>query len=159
MYIRRRLSKCLTAKGSLIYIIMSLCMTKPTKWRAPSEYSDQPEHPPSLIRVFAVRLKKALVLGYHLSAQRRLWSDWADAGRTGHFVGFFMRRLIYEPRHNKTCLRGLRPVKTQTGLLSPDWLGSWNFSYCTIQTANNKSGDHTVRMRMLIQCLKLALAR
>ena len=24
----------------------------------------------------------------------------------------------YEPRHEKTCLRGLRPGKTQTGLLS-----------------------------------------
>ena len=72
MYIRRRLAKCLTVKGILIYIIMSLCMTKPTKRRAPSEYSDQPEHPSSLIRVFAVRVKKALVLGYLLSAQQRL---------------------------------------------------------------------------------------
>ena len=59
MYIRRRPSKCLTVKGSLLYIIMSPCMTKPTKWHAPSEYSDQPEHPPSLIRVFAVGVKKA----------------------------------------------------------------------------------------------------
>ena len=46
---------------------------------APSEDSDQPGHPPSLIRVFAVRMKKAWVLSYPLSAQRRLWSDWADA--------------------------------------------------------------------------------
>ena len=46
---------------------------------APSVDSDQPGHPPSLIIVFAVRLKKALVLSYPLSAQRRLWSDWADA--------------------------------------------------------------------------------
>ena len=38
-----------------------------------------PPHPPSLIRVFAVRMKKAWVLSYPLSAQRRLWSDWADA--------------------------------------------------------------------------------
>ena len=30
----------------------------------PSKDSDQPEHPPSLIRVFAVRMKKALVLSY-----------------------------------------------------------------------------------------------
>ena len=42
---------------------------------APSEDSDQPGHPPSLIRVFAVRMKKAWVLSYPLSAQRRLWSD------------------------------------------------------------------------------------
>ena len=46
---------------------------------APSEDSDQPGHPPSLIRVFAVRLKKPWVLSYPLSAQRRLWSDWANA--------------------------------------------------------------------------------
>ena len=30
---------------------------------APSEDSDQPGHPPSLIRVFAVRMKNALVFG------------------------------------------------------------------------------------------------
>ena len=40
---------------------------------APSEASDQPGHPPSL-----VRLKKARILSYQLSAQRRLWSDLAD---------------------------------------------------------------------------------
>ena len=34
---------------------------------------------PSLIRVFAVRMKKPWVLNYPLSAQWRLWSDWADA--------------------------------------------------------------------------------
>ena len=46
---------------------------------APSEDSYQPGHPPSLIRVFAVRMKKRWELGYPVSAQRRLWSDWADA--------------------------------------------------------------------------------
>ena len=46
---------------------------------APSEDSDQPGLPPSLIEVLAVRIKKALVLSYPLSAQQRLWSDWADA--------------------------------------------------------------------------------
>ena len=67
---------------------------------APSEDSDQPGHPPSLIRVFAVRMKKAWVLSYPLNAQRRLWSDWADAQADlslrwahSHFVGFVMRRL------------------------------------------------------------------
>ena len=43
---------------------------------APSKDSDQPGH---LIRVFAVRLKKHWVLNYLLSAQWKLWSDWADA--------------------------------------------------------------------------------
>ena len=46
---------------------------------APSEDSDQPGHPPSLIKVFAVRMKKALAISYPLSAQRRLWSDRTDA--------------------------------------------------------------------------------
>ena len=45
----------------------------------PSEDSDQPGNPPSLIAVFAVRMKNDWVLSYPLSAQRRLWSDWADA--------------------------------------------------------------------------------
>ena len=33
----------------------------------------------SLIRVFTVCMKKAWVLSFPLSTQRRLWSDWADA--------------------------------------------------------------------------------
>ena len=45
---------------------------------APSEDSDQPGRPPSLIRVLAVRMKKVWVLSYPLSAERRLWSDWTD---------------------------------------------------------------------------------
>ena len=66
----------------------------------PSEDSDQSGHPPSLIRVFAVRMKKAWVLSYPLSAQGKLWSDWADAQADlslrwvhSHFIGFVMRRL------------------------------------------------------------------
>ena len=39
---------------------------------APSEDSDQPGHPPSLIRVFAVRQWRAWVLTYQLSEHRRL---------------------------------------------------------------------------------------
>ena len=69
---------------------------------ASSEDSDQPWHPPSLIRVFAVCMKKAWVLSYPLSAQRRLRSDWADAQADlslrcahSHIVGFVMSRLIF----------------------------------------------------------------
>ena len=46
---------------------------------APSKDSDQPGHPPSLIRVFIVRMKKTWVLSYPVSTKRRLWSDWAGA--------------------------------------------------------------------------------
>ena len=81
---------------------------------APSEDTDQPGHLPSLIRVFAVRMKKPQVLSYPLSAQRRLWSDWVDAQADlslrwvySHFVGFVMSRLISiesltKPPHDKT---------------------------------------------------------
>ena len=69
---------------------------------APSKDSDQPGHLPSLIRVFSVRMQKALVLSYPLSTKRRLWSDWADAQADlslrwahSHFVVFLMRRLIF----------------------------------------------------------------
>ena len=68
---------------------------------APSEDLDQPGHPSSLIRVFAVCMKNSWALSYPMSAQGRLWSDWVDAqadwvfaGRTGHFVGFVMQRFV-----------------------------------------------------------------
>ena len=67
----------------------------------PSEDSNQPGHPPNLIRVFTVRMKKPWVLSYPLSAQRRLLSDWVDTQADlslcwvhSHFVGFVMRQLI-----------------------------------------------------------------
>ena len=48
-----------------------------THW-AHSEDSDQTGQMPSLISVFAVRMKKAWILSYPLSTQQRLWWDWAD---------------------------------------------------------------------------------
>ena len=54
------------------------------------------------LSVFPVRMKKAWVLSYPFSAQRRLWSDWPDAQADlslrwahCHFIGFVMSRLIY----------------------------------------------------------------
>ena len=78
---------------------------------APSKDSDQPGHPPSLIRVFAVHMKKLWVLSYPLNAQWRLWSDWTDAQADlglrlahSHFVGFVMSRLILHfPPTRKGC--------------------------------------------------------
>ena len=59
-----------TLRGK-IFLNMSRDMTK---------HSDQPGHLPSLIRVFAVRMKKPWVLSCPLNAQQSLWSDFA--GRT-----------------------------------------------------------------------------
>ena len=70
---------------------------------APSKDSHQPGHPPGLTRVFNVCMKKAWVLSYPLSRQRRLWLDWADAPADlhlrwaqSHFVGFVMWRLKWK---------------------------------------------------------------
>ena len=41
----------------------------------PREDSDQPGHPPSLIREFTVVMKKPWVISYPWSTQRSLWSD------------------------------------------------------------------------------------
>ena len=81
---------------------------------APSEDSDEPGHPPCPIRLFAIRTKKAWFLSYSLNAQRRLWSDWADAQADpslrwahSHFLGFVMRRLIFfcrNWRYEKFCV-------------------------------------------------------
>ena len=66
---------------------------------APSEDWDHFVHPPSLIRVFAVRMKNALVLSYPLSALRRLirlggCPGWFESSLGAHsFVGFVMSRL------------------------------------------------------------------
>ena len=43
----------------------------------PNKDSDQPGHLPSLIRVFAVCMKKAWAFNYPLSTPQRLCSDWA----------------------------------------------------------------------------------
>ena len=62
---------------------------------APSEDLDQPGHPPSLIRVFAVRLKKAWVLTYPMSTQRRLADVKADL-RWAHMpVWWFFHALAF----------------------------------------------------------------
>ena len=65
---------------------------------ASSEDSDQPGHPPSLIRVFAVHMKKAWVLSYPLSAQWRLSSDWADARLIWVFTGRTVTLLVLSCR-------------------------------------------------------------
>ena len=60
---------------------------------APSEDSDQPGHPPSLIRVFAVRMKKPWVLSYPVSAQRRLIRLVLDIPRYGVELGLVTPHL------------------------------------------------------------------
>ena len=66
-----------------------------------SEPSDQPGYPFSLTRVFTFRMKKAKDFthwAYSEDFDQTGWMPrliWVFAGRTGHFVGFNMRRFIF----------------------------------------------------------------
>ena len=57
---------------------------------APSEDSDQPGHSPSLIRVVAVRMKKAWILNYPLSASE----DSDQTGRMPRLIWVFAGRTL-----------------------------------------------------------------
>ena len=94
-------------------------------WYAPNEDSDQPVHPPSLIRAFTVRSMGSLGSNLSSCGQRRLWSDWADAQADLilrwaliHFVGFVMSRLICRCRQTKTNKGALMTVFMRTSFLS-----------------------------------------
>ena len=63
----------------LLHTEMSHLVTKPTKWYVRPAKTQISLGVRPVWSVFAVRMKKAWVLTYLLSAQRRLWSDWADA--------------------------------------------------------------------------------
>ena len=71
-------------------------MTKPTNWHMRPVKT---QISLGICPVFAVCMKKALVLSYPLSAQQRLWVDaQADLSLRlahSHFVGFVMRWLKY----------------------------------------------------------------
>ena len=67
---------------------------------APSEDSDQPGHPPSLIRVFAVRMKKHWVLSYALSAARSLirlggCPGWSESSLGAHSFYWFFHVVVH----------------------------------------------------------------
>ena len=100
-------------KGTFIYRLLTMICIRPkyiwaVTWQnqqnecAPNEDSDQPGHQPSLIRVFAVRMKKAWVLSYHDWAHSEDSDQtgqmprliWIFAGRTDIFW-FVMSRLSY----------------------------------------------------------------
>ena len=96
----RRFRTALSSPDFLRTRKMSRLRTNPTKWHVcPAKTQIRLGiHP--VCRVFAVR-KKACVFSYSMSAERRLWSDWAGAQADlilrwahSHFVGFaIMRRL------------------------------------------------------------------
>ena len=54
---------------------------------------------------------------YKIVNNSTLGREWASV-HIAMYRKSFQHSLLYEPRHEKTCLRGLRPGKTQTGLCS-----------------------------------------
>ena len=87
--------------GNFVMICAATWQNQQNEW-APSEDSDQPGHPPSLIRIFAVRLKKYWVLCFPLSAQQRQMPSliWVFAGAHSFcwvYVGFVILWLICCP--------------------------------------------------------------
>ena len=110
---------------------MSCIMTKTNKMAcAHSEDSDQPGHPPSLIRVFAVRMKKAWVLGYPTECTVKTDQTGRVFAGSSHFFGFVMRWLISNLKKSKVCGSDLcmLTAKAVSGLCewagSPEWTGS-----------------------------------
>ena len=98
----KKLILCCSVSGRERYMCHDMTWQNQQNECAHSEDSDQTGRP-SLIRVFAVCMKKPWALSYPLSAERRLWSDWADAQANLslrwvhiHFVGFVMSWLISE---------------------------------------------------------------
>ena len=136
---------------SSIYLTTYTCRFKmQNKWAAswqnnqndcaPREDSDQPGHPPSLIRVFAVRMKEAWVLSHPLSAQRRLWSDWADAkGWSESLLGTHVILLVlswqkpsfkmFLPHNDMKIAKKSVPLLSNILLYFESPHDSWRFQY------------------------------
>ena len=79
---------------NLFYAIWAATWQNQQNGCAPSEDTDQPGHLPSLIRVFAVRMKKGWVLSYPISAERRLirlggCPGWSESSLAAHSFHWF----------------------------------------------------------------------
>ena len=118
----------LTSKSRYLAKLKNIMLIWAATWQnqqnecAPSEDSDQPGHPPSLIRVFAVRMKKPWVLSYSLSASegsdqtgRMPRSIWVFAGHKliflvlscrGSFVPHFSTNCWIVAIFSKTMIGG-----------------------------------------------------
>ena len=105
---------------------------------APSEDSDQPGHPPSLIRVFAVSLKKAQVLSCPLSTQWRLWSElgpgWSESSLGAQSLCWFCYVTAHWERpRRKVGMLALQckgcwfPMLLQSFEWDYKWAISWDY--------------------------------
>ena len=120
---------------------------------APSKDSDQPRHPPSLIRVFSVRSKGRCRPKVSSCGQQRLWSDWVDAHAD---LSLCWAQRSFEPRYDKTNKMAVRPAKTQMSLgIRPVWsessMSAWrNLGSSSTHWAHSEDSDQTGRMPRLM---------
>ena len=124
---------------------------------APSKDPDQPGHLPSLIRVFAVRMQKAWVLSYPMSAQQRLirlgwclgWSKSSLGAQsfcwfchaTAHMVmvSFFLQQENYW--HSPASFPGII-LNNSTWLPFQCWIQS--LFYLHIETVHVHKGNNSL---------------
>ena len=106
--------------------------------------------------VFTVRLKKPWVLSYPLSAQRRHWSDWADAQvdlslrwAHSHFVGFVMRQLIFWCREGILGVSLISTHKICFFIWATTWQNQQN------ERAPSEDSDQTVAAHLHFYCNRL----
>ena len=93
-------------------------------------------------------------VGYLLGRRQ----DW---NMVSLFVIPSINRALNEPRHKKTCLRGLRPGQTQTGLLSNRSLEILDIASISIILSRQRTAlalIRAARMRMLICAFVVRIA-
>ena len=120
-----------------------------------SEDSGQPGHPPSLLRVFAMRSVDSYGPKLSSCGQLRLWSDWADAKADlrlrwahNHFVGFVMSRLIFNFAWTPPLTPRLRCKMQDTRIWGP-WLISQYIKkklYC-LNNSENIYYEHYMKFK------------
>ena len=88
-------------------------LTKSTKWRVPSEDSDQPGHPPSLIRVFAERFWGSLGPNPFSCGQ---WRLIRLGGRLGWFESSLGAQTILWFCHVQAHFKNLKSTYIVLGL-------------------------------------------
>ena len=118
----------------MLWIFVSGVIVWATSWQnqrndcAPSEDSDQPVHPPRLMRVFAVRMKKACVLSYPMIAQRSGCPGWSDSSLGAHAIVLVLSLggssvFSYGQRHHLLwlCLQNRAFDTSSWSEGAPDW--------------------------------------
>ena len=117
--------------------------------------SVRPAKTVQLIRVFAVHMKKAWVLSYSLSAQWRLWSDWADAIVIGYLSTGISKTIILLPLA-LVChifLNTFYEILETVWMALFIWAGPWeNVSYVICEQQRRRSACASAQSDQRLCC-------